>query len=202
EAVRREWGVPPGEPVVLACGAPASAIDAKWFSYQVGVMSVAGLFATVVLPARAAQSDRGVRFSERHKHPWRIVFDERPVWEIARGADLALWARAGVSDGLREGSSTVTPPEDLAWAAALGLAVVCEDDAASRSVLRGLEPSVRFVSAARPTALIDEMMEVLSARRAPRVPDLPAHRDAPAWAEGFEQRVRLSTGRLRALESA
>jgi len=181
EAVRSSWGVPSDEPVVLACGAPVSAINARWFSYEVGVMSVAGLLATVVIPDGAAQAERGLRFAQRHTEPWRVVLDDRPVWALLPGAELAVWSCEGVSSGQREGGSGVTPPDTLAWAAAAGVPVVSEDHPASRETLEGLEGLVRFVSASRPTAIIDEIMEALRSPVGARKISVPAGRDPERW---------------------
>lgn len=199
DGLRESWRVPEGEPVVLACGFPASAVNARWFSYQTGVMSVAGLRATVVIPDGAAQAERGLRFAQRHTEPWRVVLDRRPVWEVAPGADLALWSMDGVSAGLQEGGLCVTPPDSLAWCAATGVPVVCEDHEASRGALAGLEDRARFVRASRPTALIDEVMETLRSAGAGPSVSVPAERDASAWVERAERLHRTVAGRPRPL---
>lgn len=90
ESLRAAWNVEPGERVLLALADHPSLIDARRFIFHCGVMAVAGHRLVGVVPSRAAQLERAVRFTRRHHGAWRIVIDDTPPPLLMHAADVAM----------------------------------------------------------------------------------------------------------------
>ncbi len=136
-ALRAQWGLPKETLAIVATGEPAERLDARWFSFRAGVLTVSGLPAAIVLPRACRSLERALRYVERHNRSWRVIIDERPLPHLLCGCDMALWHAGGeeCSSGEARGAY------GLALAAAHGLPCVAEDHPLSRELLsRPLPP--------------------------------------------------------------
>jgi hypothetical protein len=178
--VRGQWAVRPDESVVIALGEPERCIDASTFGYHCGVTSVAGARLLGVVPSAAFDSERGLRFTERHAGAWRLAIDDRPIWELLPGCDAAYWVGGGAAS-----HSDVS----LRWAAAAGLPIVATDDEPARTLLASY-PGARLVPL-RPTRLFTRaMIEVFGPAREQAPPFGPLRdSDMSAWVPEFDSHL-------------
>jgi len=88
------WRVAEDERVLLALADAPSLIDARRFIFHCGVMSIAGKRLVGVVPSKAAQLERAVRFTRRHHGAWRLVIDDTPTPHLLASADAAMPASA------------------------------------------------------------------------------------------------------------
>lgn len=188
-SLRARWAVQPDESVVIALGEPEQCIDASTFGYHCGVTSVAGARLLGVVPSAAFDTERGLRFTERHAGAWRIAVDDRPIWELLPGCDAAYWVGGGAAS-----HSDVS----LRWAAAASLPIVATDDEPARSLLAGYA-GARLVPL-RPTRLFTRaMIEVFGpARAGARRFEPTAFSGMSAWAPEFDSHLANLHKHIRA----
>jgi hypothetical protein len=185
-ALRREWGVDAGTLVITPLGEPASAIDAHAAVFAAGVLGVAGRAAVVVVPPDASRLDRALRFASRIRPHRRVIVDDRPVFEMLPGCDLALWYEPE-GEVTRPGGSAYTTAlgaVSLAWAEVSGVPIVAHDHPSWRSVVRD---STRCIAVGGRTrhALTRAILGALRLPRAEATGPAGEH----AFAFSFESRV-------------
>ncbi|HVZ94212.1 MAG TPA: hypothetical protein VG797_06855 [Phycisphaerales bacterium] len=126
-ARRAEWGLSDSDIAIGAVGEPASSVDAFAVSFVAGVLGVGGVKAAAIVPEGARFIERARRHSMAHEHPWPVIVDPRPPWEVLRGCDLAVWScRRPASD---HGRSMNPAPSvsALAWPAAMGVPIIAHE---------------------------------------------------------------------------
>lgn len=159
-ALRGEWGVTEETVVILATGEPGERLDARWFTFRAGVLTVAGSPAAVVLPRECGSLERALRYVERHNTSWRVIIEERPLSRLLCGCDMAVWHA-----GARGSREEIWGAYGLALAASHGLPCVGEDHALSRELL-SLGNAPRLVPAGESVALSRAMFDVADEVRA------------------------------------
>lgn len=185
-ALRGEWGVDAGTLVIASLGEPAAAIDAHAAVFAAGVLGVAGRAAAVVVPPDASRLDRALRFASRIRPHRRVIVDDRPVFEVLPGCDLALWYEPE-GEATRPGGSVYTTAlgaVSLAWAEASGVPIVAHDHPSWRSVVRDSSRCIAVGGRTRHALT----RAILGALRLPRAEEAGPTGER-AFAFSFESRV-------------
>ncbi|MBL8763974.1 MAG: hypothetical protein JNM07_06870 [Phycisphaerae bacterium] len=127
---RRELGLDPAQTLVVPLGGPGALIDARRFTFLLGLLRASGIDATGLLPAGASDA-RSVRFWRHQQFGGRLIRVGESVAPWLGVADVGVW------DGVRE---TVEGCLDGVWwlrtADALGMRIVAPDGPTARASLR------------------------------------------------------------------
>jgi len=198
--LREEWCVEDKTGVILAVAEPGSAVQAQRCVYHAGIATLAGARNALVLPPDADQLDRALRFTERHSGWWRLIVDDRPVWELLEACDAALWFGP---PALPDGHSLRGPVPGgtgMAWAAASGCPVVAESH---ESILESLAdgPRVHLCRSGNRIEVCSAILEALdpvnrgqgSVRSSD--PVLAARHDPDAFARRITGEILAACGR-------
>lgn len=153
--LRAEWGLSDETVAILATGEPESRIDARWFTFRAGVLAVTGKPSAVVLPARSDALERAIRYTERHRHAWRIIIENRPLPSLIPACDVALWRCAPERSG-----AEIFGAHGLSLCAAAGLPCIGEDHPLTRELF-GWCDSVRLVPAGDSVAMTRALFDVV-----------------------------------------
>lgn len=191
---RARWGVNSQTAVLAALGEPESAVDARRAAYQAGVAAVAGCRQAILVPRAAGQLERALRFTERHRGHWRLIIEDRPLWELLPSCDGALWVGPEHAGAGSISAAPVAGTTGLAWASACGLPILAEDAPGAREALDGV-PRARLVAQGDRMAFSRSMIEMQRERPAP-APDqrvLAAH-EPSIWARAVDDAIALVCG--------
>jgi hypothetical protein len=94
ESVRASLGLEEGDLAVLLIG-DAPQADLLRFAFLLGLLEVAGRLIVGVAPRSAANRARGERLRRRSLRPIPLLSSDRPLLELARACDLAVWEAGG-----------------------------------------------------------------------------------------------------------
>lgn len=123
-SVRTRLGVAEEELLVTLVGDPPAAIDALPALYALGILHVAGVRATLVLPRGCGQFDRALRYVHQGGYLHGLRVTDEPLSLIAVGCDLGICAPLSWSENEPLCEPSFSTKLAVARAAALGLPVM------------------------------------------------------------------------------
>ncbi len=186
--LRAEWGLSHETVAILATGEPESRIDARWFTFRAGVLAVTGVPSAIVLSAQSDALERALRYTERHRHAWRVIIEDRPVLSLIPACDVALWRCAAARSGME-----ICGAHALALCAAAGLPCIGEDHPLTRELL-GSSESVRLIPPADSVAMTRALFDVVERMHT----DRPERGVAPSAPRREQWRARMREHLFRA----
>lgn len=130
ETRRTSWpAIAPGMTALTPAAEPEFAIDARAIAFHAAILLFAQFPAAAVLPPRAGELERALRFTERYTNAWPIVIDDAPPWRTLPACDVAVWTQGhaeAVSSRSTRPRTALPGATPLAWAALFGTPIVAE----------------------------------------------------------------------------
>jgi hypothetical protein len=135
EAIREQLQVEDNELLVALVGDPPAAIDAITSTYMAGILHVAGVRVTPVIPRGSYQLDRALRHIASGGYLGDIRLIDEPMSLIAPGCDLGVCAPVALSEHEVLCEPSLPSKLAVARAAGMGLPIVMAATPWARSLM-------------------------------------------------------------------